>query len=140
MAPKPLSSFMYIHVGGGRKFYGMVEYIYKIIEYITFTLYLYFVFLSVQIWFLWKDINRDDLKFRYFASESFFKKNSIYVFSFSTFFIIRDLEFVNEKYIGLFNMFALLSIVLFTYSWYKTLKLHSKRKILPQEFRPKKEK
>lgn len=118
----------------------MMEYIYEIIEYIIFTLYLFFVFLSVQIWLLWKDINKDDLKFRSFASESFFKKNSIYVFSFSTFFIIRDLEFVNEKYLGLFNMLALLSIVLFSYSWYKTLKQHSKRKILPQEFYPKKEK
>jgi len=116
----------------------MTEFVYKIIDYIIFTLYLFFVFLSVQIWFLWKDIDKEDLKFRSIASESFFKKNSIYVFSFSTFFIIRDLEFVNEKYIGLFNMLALLSIVLFTYSWYKTLKLHSKRKILPQEFRPDK--
>lgn len=118
----------------------MIQYIYEFIEYIIFTLYLFFVFLSVQIWFLWKDINKDDLKFRSFASESFFKKNSICVFSFSTFFIVRDLEFVNEKYFGLFNMLALLSIVLFTYSWYKTLKLYSKRKILPQEFRPKNEK
>jgi len=129
---------MYIHEDGGRKFYGMIEYSYKVIEYIIFTLYLFFVFLSVQIWFLWKDINKDDLKFRYFATESFFKKNSIYVFSFSTFFIIRDLEFVNEKYYGLFNMLALISIVLFTNSWYKTLKLHIKRKILPKEFRPDK--
>jgi hypothetical protein len=131
---------MYIHVSGGRKFYGMMEYIYKIMEYIIFTLYLFFVFLSVQIWFLWKDINKDELKFKSFANESFFKKNSIYVFSFSTFFIIRDLEFVNEKYFGLFNILALLSIVLFTYSWYNTLKLHLKKKILPQEFKPKKEK
>jgi len=118
----------------------MIEYSYKLIEYIILTLYLFFVFLSVQIWFLWKDINKDDLKFKSFASESFFKKNSIYVFSFSTFFIIRDLEFVNEKYFGLFNMLSLLSIVLFTYGWYKNLKLHSKRRILPQELRPKNEK
>lgn len=131
---------MYIRVKGGRKFYIMVEYFSEIIEYIIFTLYLFFVFLSVQIWFLWKDINKDDLKFRYFANESFFRKNSIYVFSFSTLFIIRDLEFVNEKYFGFFNMLALSSIVLFTYSWRKTLKMHSRRKILPQEFMPKKEK
>lgn len=132
---------MYIHGdSSGRKFYLMIEYIYKIIEYITVTLYLFFIFLSVQIWFLWKDINKDDLKFRFFASESFFKKNSIYVFSFSTFFIIRDLEFIDEKYFGFFNVLALLSIVLFTYGWYETLKLNTKRKVLPQEFMPKKEK
>lgn len=131
---------MFIHADSGRKFYGVIEYIYKLIDNIIFILYLFFVFLSVQIWFIWKDMNKDELKFRTFASESFFKKNSIYIFSFSTFFIIRDLEFVNEKIFGVFNMLALLSVVLFTYSWYKTLKLHSKRKILPQEFRPKKEK
>ena len=85
-------------------------------------------------------MNKDELKFKSFASESFFKKNSVFVFSFSTFFIIRDLEFVNEKYFGVFNMLALLSIVLFAYSWYKTLKLHSKRKLLPKEFMPDKEK
>jgi len=132
---------MYIHGdSSGRKFYIMIENIYKIIEYIIVTLYLFFIFLSVQIWFLWKDINKDDLKFRFFASESFFKKNSIYVFSFSTFFIIRDLEFVDEKYFGIFNVLALLSIVLFTYGWYETLKLNTKIKVLPQEFMPKKEK
>ncbi len=118
----------------------MDEYIYKISEYITFVLYLFFVFLSVQIWLLWKEINKDDLKFISFASESFFKKNSIYVFSFSTFFIIHDLEFINEKYFRVFNILALLSIVLFTHNWYKTLKQHRKKKMLPQEFRHEKEK
>jgi len=54
VAPKTLNSFMYIHVGGGRKFF--MEWMNTFInssEYITFNL-LYFVFLSVQIWFLWK--------------------------------------------------------------------------------------
>lgn len=118
----------------------MYEYIYKILEYITFSLYLFFIFISVQIWFLWKDIRKDDLKSSYLFSESFFRKNSIYVFSFSTFFIIRDLEFVDGNYFGVINMLALLSIVLFAFGWYKTLKPHSKKKILPQEFWSKKEK
>lgn len=118
----------------------MMEYGTKIVEYIIFTLYLLFVFLSIQIWFLWKDINKDDFKFISFANESFFKKNSIYVFSFSTFFIVRDFEFVNKNYFELFDMLALLSIVLFTYSWYKTLKMNSKRKNLPLELRSEKRK
>jgi hypothetical protein len=50
--------------------------------------------------------------------------------------MIREFEFINEKYSGFFNMLALLSIVLFTYSWYSTLKPHANRKILPREFRP----
>lgn len=114
------------------------EYIYTVIEYVIFTLYLVFIFLSVQIWFLWKDINKDKLEFRHFASESFFRKNSIYVFSFSTFLIIRDFEFINEAS-GIFDMMALISILLFTYSWYSTLKPYANRKTLPQEFIPRKE-
>lgn len=111
------------------------EYIYMVIEYVIFTLYLVFIFLSVQIWFLWKDINKDKLEFRHFASESFFRKNSIYVFSFSTFLIIRDFEFINEAS-GIFDMMALISILLFTYSWYSTLKPYANRKTLPREFIP----
>jgi len=72
------------------------EYIYMVIEYVIFTLYLAFIFLSVQIWFLWKDISKDKLEFKPFASESFFRKNSIYVFSFSTFIIIRDLNLLTK--------------------------------------------
>lgn len=114
------------------------EYMYGVIEYVVFSLYMVFVFLSVQIWFLWKDINKDELKFRHFAGETFFKKNSVYIFSFSTFFIIRNFEFINETYSGFFDMMALISIVLFTYNWYSTLKPYAHRKILPHEFTPKK--
>ena len=112
----------------------MSEYVYTVIEYLIFSLYLVFVFFSIQIWFLRKDIDKNDLKFRHFASESFFKKNSVYVVSFSSFLMIREFEFVNEKYSGFFNLLALISIVLFTYSWYSTLKPHANRKILPREF------
>jgi amino acid transporter len=114
------------------------EYTYMVIEYVIFTLYLIFIFLSVQIWFLWKDINKDELEFRGFASESFFRKNCIYVFSFSTFFIIGEFEFISEAS-GIFDMMALISILLFTYSWYSTLKPYAHRKTLPREFRPPKE-
>jgi hypothetical protein len=121
-----------------RSKYGMAEYIYMVIEYMVFSLYLVFVFLSVQIWFLWKDINKDEVKFRhFFVGETFFKKNSVYVFSFSSFFIIREFDFINDTYSGFFNIMALISIVLFTYSWYSTLKPYANRKILPREFTPK---
>ena len=116
----------------------VLEYIYGAIEYVICTLYLAFIFLSVQIWFLWKDINKDELEFRNFASESFFRKNSIYVFSFSTFVIIRGIEFINEAS-GIFDMMALISILLFTYNWYSTLKPYASRKTLPREFIPKNE-
>jgi hypothetical protein len=87
---------------------------------------------------VWKDINKDELEFRNFSSESFFRKNSIYVFSFSTFVIIRGIEFINEVS-GIIDMMALISILLFTYSWYSTLKPYANRKTLPREFIPKKE-
>ncbi len=114
------------------------EYIYMVIEYVVFTLYLVFIFLSVQIWFLWKDINKDKLEFRHFSTESFFKKNSIYVFSFSSLLIIREFEFINDAY-GIFDILALISILLFTYSWYSTLKPYANRKTLPREFKSGKE-
>src|SRR5659263_494786 len=92
----------------------MSEFIYGIIDYIIFPLYLIFVFLSIQIWFLWKDIDKEKFKFRLLVSQSFFRKNSVYVFSFSTFFMLREFEFI-ETYSGIFDMMALISIVLFNY-------------------------
>jgi len=83
-------------------------------------------------------INKDKLEFRHFTSESFFRKNSIYVFSFSTFLIIREFEFIKEAS-GIFDMLALLTILLFTYNWYSTLKPYAYRKTLPREFKPGKE-
>lgn len=116
----------------------MIEYIYRVIEYVIFSLYLVFVFLSVQICLLWKDINKNELKFKCIADETFFLKNSFYIFSFSSFFLIREFEFINDIYSVFFDMMALISIVLFTYNWYSTLKPYANRKFLPREFTPKK--
>lgn len=115
----------------------MSEFIYGVIDYVIFPLYLVFVFLSIQIWFLWKDIDKEKFKFRLLVSQSFFRKNSVFVFSFSTFFMLREFEFI-EIYSGIFDMMALISIILFTYSWYSTLKPFAVRKILPREFKPDK--
>ena len=111
----------------------MSDYIYRAIEYIILSLYLFFVFLSIQIWFLWKDIDKENLKFELLVSQSFFRKNSVFVFSFSTFILLHEFEFIKEIYAGIFDMMALVSIVLFTYSWYSTLKRYANRKILPHE-------
>ncbi len=118
-----------------RKYHFMIEYVHKIIEYIIFSLYLVFIFLSIQIWFVWKDINKNDLKFKHFADESFFRINSIYVFSFCSLLIMREIELFKVTYFDLFNLLAIISVVLFTYSWYSTLKPHAKEKIIPQELR-----
>lgn len=113
-------------------------YIYKYIEFIIFSLYLIFVFLSVQIWLLWKDVDKNELKIKTIFSESFFKKNCIYVFSLFTFFIVH--EFFNGinlpdamVYFEFFEMMALISLVLFAYGWYNVLKTCVQKKSLPKE-------
>lgn len=117
----------------------MNEYnIYKYIEFIIFSLYLIFIFLSIQIWFLWKDIDKKELEIKTFINESFFKKNCIYVFAFSIFFMIH--EFLEGTtlpnatiYFEFFEMLGFISIVLFAYDWYTVLKTSAHKKSLPQE-------
>ncbi len=112
--------------------------IYKFMEFIIFLSYLTFIFLSVQIWYLWKDIDKTDLKLMTFFSESFFKKNCFYVFSFSIFFIIRQfsdaITLPNAGlYLKFFDMLAFVSIVLFAKQWYTALKTCTHKKSLPME-------
>ncbi len=112
--------------------------IHKFMEFIIASLYLIFTFLAIQIWYLWKDINRADLKIMTFINESFFKKNCFYVFSFSIFFLIR--QFADaiilpnaDLYLEFFDMLAFVSIVLFAKQWYNALKACPHKKSLPKE-------
>ena len=114
----------------------MSEFIYTIVDYIIFSLYLFFIFLSVQIWFVWKDIDRNDLNFKVLFTDSFFKKNCIYVYSFSVYFIIHgffDKTTTSIEYLELLGILTLTSLVLFTYDWYSTLRSCASKKSLPQE-------
>ena len=115
----------------------MSEYnLYKYIESFILALYLVFIFLSIQIWFLWKDIDKNDLKTKSFFNDSFFMKNCIYVYSFSIFFIIRgfsDGVLIPEAYLKALETLTLISLVLFTYDWYSTLETCAHKKSLPQE-------
>lgn len=97
-----------------------------------------FIFLSIQIWFLWKDLNKDDLKINTFINESFFKKNCIYVFSFTVFFmgheILEGTGLPNAMiYFELLEMLGFMCIVLFAYDWYCALRLSVHKKSLPHE-------
>lgn len=112
--------------------------LYKFIEFIIFVLYMVFIFLSIQIWFLWKDLNKDDLKINTFINESFFKKNCIYVFSFTVFFmgheILEGTGLPNAMiYFELLEMLGSMCIVLFAYDWYSVLRLSVDKKYLPHE-------
>ena len=99
--------------------------IYKYIEFSIFMLYLVFIFLSIQIWLMWKDIDKDE--WRSILDESFLKKNLILIFSATIFFIIH--EFLESTAISnaqiifeFFEVLALFSIVGLFYSWYNLLK------------------
>lgn len=117
----------------------MNEYdIYKYIEFVIFSLYLIFIFLSIHIWLAWRDVDKNELKINTFVNESFFKKNCAYVFSFSIFFTIH--EYIEGTtlpnamvYFEFFEMLALVSLVLFAYHWYIVLKTCTHKKSLPQE-------
>ena len=112
--------------------------IYKFIEFIIFALYLTFIYFAIQIWFLWKDVIKDEFKINTFINESFFKRNCIYVFSFTVFFmghkIIQGAGIANALiYIELLEMLGFISIVLFAYDWYSVLRLSINKKYLPHE-------
>lgn len=101
--------------------------IYEYIEFIVFTLYLIFIFLSIQVWLLWKDIDMDEWKLNPFVNASFFKMNLVYIFSASLFLIFHHIfEGISLSNSALFFEFfealAVLSLVLFACSWYNKLK------------------
>ncbi len=105
----------------------------KYINFISFALYLIFIFLAIQIWLLWKDINKDEVKIKT-ISETFFKKNFAYVFSFSIFFMFREIiGGINRIYLEFSGMLAIISLVLFAYEWYGVLRAIAPKKTLPRE-------
>ena len=99
-------------------------------------LFLIFIFLSIQIWFVWKDIDKEVLKKSLILSGSFFKRNCIYVYCFSVFIFIHGfIEEIDPSgiYIKLLGVLTFLCLVLFTYDWYTMLSTSVLKKSLPQE-------
>ena len=97
--------------------------IYKIIESLIYTLYLFFVFLSIQIFLLWKDIDKKIVKS--IITGSFIRKNCLYLFSFSIFFILFDLSDSIKQldvYSGVLKVLAPFTLVLVSYEWYSKLR------------------
>jgi hypothetical protein len=112
--------------------------IYKYLEISIFALYLILIFLFVQIWFSWKDIDKKELMLKSIMDESFFKKNCVYIFLFSFLPLVH--EFFEGTslpdiivYLELFEFLALISLVLFVYNWYIVLKTCANKKSLPKE-------
>jgi len=99
-------------------------------------LYLVFTFLSIQIWFLWKDIDMSELDLRSFINDSFFTRNCIYVYCFSMFFFVNSFFYgtgVPDVYFKTLKVLTLFGLVLFTYDWYSVLEQCDTRRSLPQE-------
>ncbi len=108
---------------------------YKYMEFFIFSSYLIFIYLLVQIWFLWKDIEKNDLFLRSLAKESFFRKNCVYVFLFSSFFIMHEFFeglkiYDSILFFEFLEIIAIVILVLFTHNWYITLKPFAKKKSL----------
>lgn len=100
------------------------------------SLYLIFIFLSIQIWFLWKDIDMRELNLKSFIDDSFFTRNCIYVYCFSVFFFTHGFFYgtgVPGMYFKTLEVLTLSGLVLFTYDWYSVLEPCATRKALPQE-------
>jgi hypothetical protein len=93
--------------------------------------------LIIQIWFLWNDLDKNELKVK-IVSDSFFKRICIYVFLASIFFMIHEVtegtSLPNAAvYFEFFELVAYISILLFTYEWFLILKVSTNKRSLPQE-------
>lgn len=117
----------------------MDEYtLYKYLEFLIIVTYLFFIYLLVHIWFLWKDIEKTEMFMKTLVQESFFRKNCVYIFLFSSFSVIHEflegLEIPNTfVYFEFIELLAIIILVLFAYNWFVTLKpFAKKRKIIGQ--------
>ncbi len=109
---------------------------YVYIEPFIAMLYLVFIYLSIQIWLLWKDIDMSELDQKSFINDSFFARSCIYVYCLLMFFFINGFfkgTAVPDIYFKTFEVLALSGLVLFTYDWYSVLEPCATRKSLPQE-------
>lgn len=106
----------------------MNEYIiYKYLEFLIFAIYFIMIFLSIQIWLIWQNIDKNELRSRVFITDPFIKNNIIVVFLMSFFFIMH--EFFEETKLSnsylVFEFSELMGFILIlyiTYMWYSILK------------------
>jgi hypothetical protein len=95
----------------------------KFIESFIFVAYLFFIFISIQTFFLWKDLDKNTKVL--IVTESFIQKNCLYALFLSLiviFFGFFENKIQFDTYFGLFNMLAPASLVFFSFEWYSKLK------------------
>lgn len=112
----------------------MDEYtIYKAMEYVLFGSYLFIIFLLVQIWLLWKDVDKDENVLKLSIDEGMFLKSFIYISAFSLFFFMHEFfEGTGMQnimlYFEMFETIAFICLILFIYEWYSILKRNPRKK------------
>lgn len=109
---------------------------YVYIEPFIAMLYLVFIYLSIQIWLIWKDIDMTELNHKSLINDSFFARSCIYVYCLIMFYLINGFfngTAVPDLYFKTFEVLALCGLVLFTYDWYSVLEPCAARKSPPQE-------
>lgn len=116
----------------------MDEYsIYKYIEFIMVSLYLMFFFLSIQIFFIWIDIDKNELRSKIFSNGSILKMSIVTVFFIGILLIIKEfIEGSNQTYlmVELFELLGFIFVVYFIYYWHLTLKSCSHKKKPASDF------
>jgi len=116
----------------------MDEYtVYKYIEFLMVSLYLILVFLSIQIFFMWIDVDISQLRSKISANEPILKNSIITVFFIGTLLIINEfIEGTKQPYliIELFDLMSFVFVVYFVYNWHLTLKSCSYKKKPASDF------
>ena len=112
--------------------------IYIYLESLIIPLYLILVYLFIQIWFLWKDVNKSELVLKFVENENFFRKCCFYVFFSSIFFMVHEIIEGTSLpgkviFFEFFETLALVFLVLFAQSWHNLLKICAHKKTLPVE-------
>ncbi len=95
----------------------------KFIESFTFMSYLFFIFISIQTFFLWKDVDRNTKEL--IVTDSFVQKNCLYALFLCLIVIIFSffesiLQF--DTYFYILKMLAPVILIAFSYEWYIRLK------------------
>jgi len=111
--------------------------VYKYIEFLMVSLYLILVFLSIQIFFMWIDVDISQLRSKISANEPILKNSIITVFFIGTLLIINEfIEGTKQPYliIELFDLMSFVFVVYFVYNWHLTLKACSHKKKPASDF------
>lgn len=105
----------------------------KFIDSFIFMSYLFFIFISIQTLFLWKNVDKNTKDL--IVTDSFVQKNCLYALILCLIVIIFSffksmLQF--DTYFGIFKMLAPGILIAFSYEWYTRLK-PCVSKLLPVE-------